>query len=96
MRVRYTDRPRITGFAGSFNTSALAEVILYFDDGDATSEEIKVLDVCLEHPLASSVYKEGAWVPLSAAFRSNDVICDNYNTRFFEPATEEDKARGWV
>jgi hypothetical protein len=96
MRVRYTDRPGITGFTEKFNTHGLGEVELFFDGGDATSEEIKLLDVLLEHPLPSSVYKQGAWVPLSDAFKSNDVITDNYNVRFFEPASEADKARGWA
>lgn len=96
MRVRYTDRPEITGFTDKWNTHGLGEVILFFDDGDATSEEVRLLDVLLEHPLTSSVYKEGAWVPLSAALKSNDVITDNYNVSLFEPKTEEDKVRGWA
>lgn len=96
MKVRYTNKPEVAGFADRFNVSSLSEVLLFFDDGDATSEEIGLLDVLLEHPLPSSVYRDGVWVPLSDAFRSNDVITDNYNTFFFEPRSEEDKARGWA
>lgn len=96
MRVRYTDRPEITGFTDKFSIGGLGEVELYFDSGDATSDYIKDLDVLLEHPLPSSVYKPGVWVRLSDAFKSKDVIADNYDRRFFEPASEADKARGWA
>jgi hypothetical protein len=96
MKIRYADRPGTTGFTDRFNTHGLGEVIVYFDDGDSTSEEIKALEVLLEHPLESSVYKPGVWVPLSAALKSNDVISDNYATSLFEPKTEEDKSRGWA
>jgi hypothetical protein len=96
MRVRYIGRPEVTGWAGEFNTHGLGEVIVGFDEGDMTSEEVRLLEVQLEHPLESSVYKPGAWVPLSDAFRSRDLISDNFDYRFFEPKTEADKERGWA
>lgn len=34
------------------------------------------------------------WKDLNQAFHDRDVIIDNYNTRFFEPQTPEDRERG--
>jgi len=44
MRVRYIDKPEIEGFADKWNPAGLGECILWFDDGSATSEEVKLLE----------------------------------------------------
>ena len=96
MRVRYKNNPEITGWAERLNTSALDEVLLNFDDGDATSEYFRELEVLLQKPLPTSDHVAGEWVPLSVALSTHDVVSDNYNTRIFEPSTEEDRARGFA
>lgn len=88
MNVRYTDRPRIIGWAGRFNTHGIGEVIVGFpDDGGQTSESISELEVQLS---------SGEWKDMRQAFADKDLITDNYNTAFFEPATPEDRERGYV
>ena len=79
--LRYKNRPDEPFNAGSFNTSALAEVLTGDD-----SAYIKDLDVCID----------GEWKDLGQAFNDRDLITDNYNTRFFEPKTVIDKARGYT
>ncbi|MBU6232343.1 hypothetical protein KGP36_06950 [Patescibacteria group bacterium] len=43
-RVRYIDKPEVEGSAGKWNPCGLGECILWFDDGSATSEEVKLLE----------------------------------------------------
>lgn len=74
-------------YSGSFNTCALSEILVYFDEGDADSDFISEYDVWLE--------KKQEWKDLRLAFQQKDVIIDNYNTRFFEPANEEERQRGF-
>lgn len=44
MRVRYIDNPTVEGDASKWNQFGLGECILTFDDGSATSEEVKLLE----------------------------------------------------
>lgn len=45
MRVRYIEKPDVEGYASRWNPSAIgSEVVLWFDDGSATSEEISLLE----------------------------------------------------
>lgn len=62
---------------------AMAEVLTGDD-----SPSIYELDVYLE--------QKQCWKSLADAFRDHDVIVDNYNSRFFEPQTEEDRQRGFT
>ena len=66
--------------ASRFNTHALAEV-LTGDDSAFFSE----LDVFIN----------GEWKDFSQAFKDRDLIPDNYNVYFREPANEEERARGY-
>lgn len=77
MRIRYKDKPHITGHASRFNLHSVSEVIVQFDDGDATSEYIRELEVFLEGSLQR-------WMPLRDAFKSGNVVTDEYNTQFFQ------------
>jgi hypothetical protein len=86
MRIRYTERPTIEGFATTFNTHGVGEVIAGFDDGEMTSEAISELDI----QLAS-----GEWLPMREAFRARLIMGDNYDEHFGEP-TDEERERGWI
>lgn len=76
------------GFSGSFNTHGMGEIIVGFKEDGMDSDFIKNYDVFLE--------KSGYWKDMSEVFRNNDLIIDNYNTIFFEPKSDEDRARGYV
>lgn len=89
MKVRLTDKPEVTGQSHKFNMSAIAEVLVGFDnDGGYDTCYIKDLDVFIE--------AKQEWMTLRCAFHDNDVIVDNYNTTFFEPRTKEDRERGFT
>lgn len=87
MKARLINKPHITGETSRFNTHALGEVLMGFDDGDLDSMFVSDVEVYVE------ALKE--WKPLSLAFKDHDVITDNYNTCFFEPDNEEDRKRGY-
>jgi hypothetical protein len=87
MKVRYKDKPEIAGDSSSFNMHGLGEVIVYFPEGDASSEEIRELEVYLD--------SRREWVSLSDALRRNDVITDNHVSRFAEPRDQAERERGW-
>lgn len=82
MKVRYQKTGSIAS-ANQFNMHAMAEVLTGDD-----SASIHELDVYLE--------QKQEWKSLADAFRDHDVIVDNYNSRFFEPETEEDRQRGFT
>jgi hypothetical protein len=73
--------------SGNFNTSSLSEIIVYYKDGGSDTDYIDGYEVYLE------IKKE--WKDLKQAFKDKDVIPDNFNTRFAEPNTPEDKIRGY-
>lgn len=86
MKVRYHDRPDTWGLSGNFNTHSASEVLVYFPDGDATSESSAQLDVQLPG---------GAWKPMNQAFEDRDIVPNNLNTWFAVPDAEQ-KARGYI
>jgi hypothetical protein len=87
MKVRFSERPAVTGVASQFNTHGLGEVIVAFDEGDMDSCPISDLDVFLE--------ARQEWRSMHLAFRERDLITDNYNTIFAEPKTAADRERGY-
>lgn len=84
MKVRYKTNGS-EGHASQFNTHALAEVFVYFDEGDSDSAFIKELDVLLP----------SGWKDMKQAFADHDLVTDNYNTCFFPPRDEMERERGW-
>lgn len=91
MRVR-DKKTGILGFSSRFNVHSINEIAVGYDDEDGNtrgmdSDYIHNYDVYLE--------SKGAWKDLAQAFRDHDVITDNYNTKFFEPTTEEDRVKGY-
>lgn len=81
MKIRYKKTGE-EGGASQFNVHAMAEVLTGDD-----SAYISDLDVWIEGK---------GWVDMGEAFRNHDLIVDDYNTRFFEPRTEEDRKRGYA
>jgi hypothetical protein len=82
-KVRYKKHPEEVINTYRFNISTLGEVIL-----PDTSEFVSELDVWLE--------QKKEWKDMHQAFMDKDLITDNYNTRFFEPPTQEDRERGFT
>jgi hypothetical protein len=86
-----TLRHKANGYLGAsskFNTHAMSEIIVFFADGDCSSDFISEYEVFLE--------ARQEWKDMSQAFEDRDIIVDNYNTYFFEPKSEEDKIRGYA
>lgn len=83
--VRYKNRHDIVGDTDRFNTAGIGEVIVWFPDGEATSEEISELEV---------LFQTG-WISMSEAFRSKQLIPDNYHRYFREPTNVEEQTKGW-
>ena len=75
------------GYSNKFNTHGLGEMIVYYEDGDCSSEYIKDYDAFIE--------SENTWMDMHEAFSRNLIISDNYNVEFSEPANAEEKERGW-
>ncbi len=82
MKLRYKHSGTECG-GSYFNMLALAEV----DVGD-DSASISGLDVFIE--------RTQKWKDMCQAFKDRDIICDNYNTCFFEPKNDEDRKRGYT
>lgn len=94
MRVRHKVHG-YTGIASQFNIHGLGEMIVYFDDDPVTGESNGMDSVfCRDY----EVFLEttGKWKAMDQAFKDRDLINDNYNTRFFEPKTQEDRERGFT
>jgi hypothetical protein len=85
MKVRYKEKPHITGSASDFNTHSASEVLVHFHGGDAASVFIRDLQVELVT----------GWKDLKQAFADQDLVPDNYNTWFGVPNAEQ-KARGYI
>jgi hypothetical protein len=75
MDVRKKSDHTVTGFSGQFNISALDEIVVYFDIGDASSEYIGDYQVQLH---------DGTWKDLDQAFKDGDVVPNDTNTYFYE------------
>jgi len=89
MRCRLKSKPDVEGGSSRFNVHALFEVIMYFDEDQGGCDSVPGSDV--------EVYVEklAAWKPLGQAIRDRDVITDNVNSEFAEPATLADRERGY-
>lgn len=77
----------IKGSSSTFNIHALAEIIVWFSDGECSSEYIKDYDVYLK--------KTKTWHDMQDAFQKKLIIPDNFNRAFREPVDEIEKERGW-
>jgi hypothetical protein len=95
MRCRYLNNPKVLGWTDRLNECGIGETIIHFDEGDATSEFISELEILLVKPLPSSTYRPNTWVPLSSAFKTRDVVTDNYDRTFREAISDGEKAQGW-
>jgi hypothetical protein len=86
MRVRNKTKGYL-GHSTDFNIHAMSEIIIYFDEGDCSSEFIKDYYVYIE--------SIGEWMDMHEAFDKKYIITDNYNTCFAEPSNETEKERGY-
>lgn len=75
MRIRDKKTKR-EGITTSFNIHGVSEVIVYWQDGDKTSEFISNLEIWLG-------YRE-IWKDMFQAFKDDDLWIDDSNTYFFE------------
>ena len=82
MKIRFK-KSGIIGYSNYFNINSINEVLTGDD-----SVFIHDLDVYLRN-------KE-KWMDMAEAFKSHDLVCDNYFTMFFEPDSEEDRVRGYT
>lgn len=85
MKVR-NRRTGVYGYSDHLNTASSSEIIVHFEDGDASSEYIVDYDVQLP---------DGRWTPLREAFAAHDVVPDNWNQGFASPRDTTARERGW-
>lgn len=94
MKAREKIHPETIIHTGKFNIHALSECICYWPEGDADSMYFKDLDVFIE--ATNETGDVIGWKDMREAFGDKDIIVDNFNTHFFEPANEEDRKRGFT
>ena len=89
MKVRLKDSPEVVGFALQFNIHTVSpqEIIVGFDNGEIDTDYMRNYEVLLS---------SGEWKDAIQAYQDHDIITDNYNVRFFEPSTDEDRKRGYT
>ena len=86
MRVRQKANKAVTGHSSTFNTHALSEIVVGFDEGDMDSCFIKDYEVLI---------KGKGWVDMCQAFSDKDIIPNNLDTDFGVPSNDEERERGW-
>lgn len=86
VKIRHKERPGLLGSGSEFNVHGLGSVFIAYPDEGLVEEDIADLEVKIGDE----------WMAMDKAFRTNNLITDNYNTRFFEPPTEEDRDRGYT
>lgn len=84
VRIKTTGREC---YASRFNMYTMGGVLL--EDDTISINELDVF-------LTRNGTQPGVWKDLEEAFIAHDLIEDNYATRFFEPANEEDRQRGYL
>ena len=87
MKLRHKETGSI-GHSNSFNVHSVGEIIVYFDEGDASSEYVGDYDVWL--------LRRCEWKDVRQAFKDHDVAIDDYDAKFYEPNCEEEKVRGLI
>ena len=105
MKVRLIKYPEVIGTSNKFNELTLNEVIVNFSTAGMGSDSmyIKDLEIFITKNLQFLLNRGGIqewtpvghWIPMSDAFKNNDLITDNYNTEFFEPKDDEERKRGY-
>jgi len=93
MRVRLADNHSVAGLSGQFVPNGMGEVVVHFvPNGDCDAMFASELEVLL-NAAAGSI--NGDWVNMSQAFKDRDLIPDNYERTFREPADIAERMRGW-
>ena len=86
MKVK-NKKTEAVGYSGKLNTHGLGEMIVYYEDGDCSSEYIRDFDAFIE--------SENVYMDMGKAFQEKLIITDNYNVDFREPVNADEKDRGW-
>jgi hypothetical protein len=86
MKIRNKSNGDIS-FSSQFNIHGMSQIIVYFEEGDCSSEYIKDYDVFIER------YND--WFDMHEAFNTGMIISDNYDTCFREPISDLEKKRGY-
>jgi len=94
MKVREKENPEVVFFSCLFNVHAYGEILGYDETFGCDLFYIEDLEVLLENSTCNMM--NGVWKDMRQAFKDHDLITDNHNTRFFEPANEEDRKRGFT
>ena len=84
--MRQKANKAVTGYASRFNTHALSEIIVGFDEGDQDSCYISDYEVLIPGK---------GWKDMRQAFEDRDIITDNHNTLFHVPRDDEERERGY-
>lgn len=85
MRVRLKTNPNITGYSDSWNTFGASEILVTYDEGDASSEYYTDYEVLIGE----------SWFPMDYAFSNHMIISNNENDKFREPKDDKERARGY-
>jgi hypothetical protein len=85
MRVR-SKKTGSLGEATDFNIHGLGEIVVYFDEGDCSSEFFREYEVQLT---------SGEWKDMRQAFVDHDLIPNDLNTSFRESRSDAECAQGW-
>jgi len=94
MKVREKENHSVQFEASMFNVHGIGEILGYDETFGCDLFYIKDLEVLLENSTCNMM--NGIWKDMRQAFKDHDLITDNYNVRFFEPANEEDRKRGFT
>jgi hypothetical protein len=74
------------GEATDFNIHGLGEIVVYFDEGDCSSEFSREYEVQLT---------SGEWKDMRQAFLDRDIIPNDLNTSFRESRSDAERSQGW-
>lgn len=86
MRVRMINKPDITGWSDEFNIHGLGEIIVTYDDGSASSEELNDYEICRE---------DGTWISFREALMNHEIVTDDRFHRFRFALTDEERKKGY-
>jgi len=95
MKAREKIHPKTMLHTSRFDIHALNECICYWPEGNADSMYFRDLDVFIEATSKITGQQIG-WKDMREAFGDKDIIVNNFNTHFFEPANEENRKRGFT
>jgi len=90
MKVRLKSSGEVC-WSSNFNTSTVGEIIV------SGGQDIDTWwhDTCFISDFDVLLEATQQWKDMRQAFKDHDLITDNYNTCFFEPANPAERQQGW-